>query len=282
MAAVFLSLSSGAILAVTLQAMLLGWSLVASFVRRKWTTLLIVAILAYVAVDLASTRTPLQVFMSKLTFSPHNAFYRKAANAAAWQNILNNPLFGLGLKSWQRPGWMVSGSLDNFWLVIGIRYGLPGLALLVAGYLHGIVRIGFAQVSDPGDILIRRAWMITFGGLMFTLTTVHVWAIAFSYVFFFFGAGLWLVTAPSLAAAEVPAAAPARGLRYSRFDRRTASGSGATEDMVASGSDSEPKAGPQPAMPPAEPGARSGASLNRSSRAPMRTRFSRSGQQKGV
>ena len=57
---------------------------------------------------------------------------------------------------------------------------------------------GFMRRDFSADLiltLLRRAWVFTFLGLSFTLTTVHVWTNVYSFVFFMFGAGIWLITA---------------------------------------------------------------------------------------
>jgi len=43
---------------------------------------------------------------------------------------------------------------------------------------------------------IRRAWGFSFVGLTFTLCTVHIWANIYSFVFFMFAAGVWMIKEP--------------------------------------------------------------------------------------
>lgn len=219
-AAVFLSLSSGAILAVVVQVMLVGWTVVTFWLKRRWMWFFILMGLGYVTIDLMSNRTPIEVIMSRATFSPHNAYYRANTNFYAWQNIMARPIFGTGLNPWQRPSWLIS-SIDNFWLATGVRYGIVALVLLICGYVYGVVKVGLAKLTDPDDLAIRQAWMITFGGLLLTLTTVHMWANLYSFVFCFFGSGMWLVTSPTrppaTPAEEPPEDNPRASLRYSRF-----------------------------------------------------------------
>jgi O-antigen ligase len=78
-----------------------------------------------------------------------------------------------------------------------VRYGIAGFVLLAAGYVWGLWRVMMraALEGDPVLARIRRAWVFTFLGLSFTLTTVHVWTSIYSFVFFLFGAGMWLMTA---------------------------------------------------------------------------------------
>jgi hypothetical protein len=86
--------------------------------------------------------------------------------------------------------------MDNFWLVMAVRYGIPGFLLIASGYLLALWQIGRRNLG--GDLMLenqRRAWMFTFVGLTFTLCTVHVWTNIYSFVFMAFGAGMWFITA---------------------------------------------------------------------------------------
>ena len=224
----FLALSSGALLAIILQIALILWAASFARLRGRWWLLVGFFALAYVVVDILSNRDPLQVFMSYATFSAHNAYWRSIIFEWGMKNVWAHPLYGLGLNDWVRPYFMYSGSMDNFWLVMAVRYGIPGFVLLVLGYVWGIFRVMRRDFEgDPVLARIRRAWVFTFLGLSFTLTTVHVWTNIYSFVFFLFGAGMWLVSAAQSApqnpaqntdqtAATLARAAPA----YSRFEPR--------------------------------------------------------------
>ena len=226
----FLALSSGALLAMLLQLGLIIWAWIFRRTERRWLILIGLAILAYVTVDLLSNRKPIHVFMTYATFSAHNAYWRSiifdwgVANVLgdAERGITGSPIFGIGLNDWIRPSYMRSGSMDNFWLVTAVRYGVPGLSFLALGYLIGLWRVMRRDFdADPVLWQFRRAWVFAFVGLSFTLCTVHVWHTVYSLVFFFFGAGMWMLTAKPAAQAqdaETPAAAPERPRpRYSRF-----------------------------------------------------------------
>jgi O-antigen ligase len=121
---------------------------------------------------------------------------------------------------------MKSGSMDNFWLVMGVRYGIPGFLLISAGYSWAIFLIMRRDFHGNATLTqFRRAWVFTFLGLSFTLSTVHIWTNIYSFVFFMFGAGMWLI----LQAAKDPDDDPAvkapvsdRRPRYSRFAHKHA------------------------------------------------------------
>lgn len=232
----FLALSSGAILAMVMQAILIGWFTIFRNYDKRWWLLFWLCVAAYIVIDLLSDRSPIRVFMSYATFSAHNAYWRGIIFEWGMMNIIGNaennipasPWTGIGMNDWIRPHFMHSGSMDNFWLVLGVRFGLPGFALLAGGYLIALVIIARRKFDGDVQLLnLRRAWMFTFVGLSFTLSTVHVWTTIYSFVFFIFGAGIWMVWAKpqtsQTAISDDGAADPApleTTSRYTRFSHR--------------------------------------------------------------
>jgi hypothetical protein len=220
-ASVFISLSSGALLAVILQVGLIAWALIFAKVTRKWLLLLGLFAVAYVVVDVLSNRTPMKVLMTYATFSSQTAYYRANINEWGWYNVRMNPVFGLGLRNWIRPAYMQKGSVDNFWLVMAMRYGIPGVTLLMIGYFAGLFKVGLRNLTfSPRVTRLRLAWMITMCGLSFTMTTVHVWTAMYSFVFFFYGSSMWMLYyTPADEGSDQPAASNTpvkRGLQYRR------------------------------------------------------------------
>lgn len=218
----FLALSSGALLAIFLQIGLFAWAFMFRRISWRWWLLVGLFALAYVVIDLLSNRSPIKVFMTYATFSAHTAYWRMIILEWGLKNVWANPLFGIGLNDWVRPYYMYSGSMDNFWLVMAVRYGIPGFLFLAVGYLMGLFRVMARDFStDPGLDNVRRAWVFTFVGLTFTLITVHVWGNLYSFVFFIFGTGMWMIHAvpggETLPAATVPEK-EARALRLRRQD----------------------------------------------------------------
>lgn len=206
-AGVFLSLSSGALLPVFLQIGLIIWAAIFNKLKSRWMLLLSLIVLCYITIDLLSNRTPIRVFMSYATFSPHNAYWRGLIFEFGIQNVWDNPIFGLGLNDWKRPGWMHASTVDNFWLLIAMQFGIPGFILLVIGYFEIILRIAFAKVdADPLTWRLRRAYMFSFIGMTFTLSTVHVWTNIYSWTFFMLGSGVWFIFAKPEAPSEAKAA----------------------------------------------------------------------------
>lgn len=192
----FLSLSSGGLLAIVLQIFLILWAVLFDKIRWRWWLLLGLGCFAYVVIDILSNRSPVVAVLSRLAFSTHNLYWRTIIFEWGMKNVWDNPIFGIGLNNWERPWYMYSGSMDNFWLVMGVRYGIPGFVLLALGYVLGVFRVMRRNFDgDPVLLNFRRAWVFTFMGLSFTLSTVHVWTSIYSFVFFMFGAGMWFIMA---------------------------------------------------------------------------------------
>jgi len=188
-----MALSSAPLLSILLQIGLITWAYIFRNNPHRWWLLLGLFALMYVTIDLLSNRTPARVLMSYAVFSPQTAYYRAVINEWGFYNVRQNPIFGLGLRDWVRPGYMQRGSVDNFWLLTAMRYGVPGFLILAAGYADAVFRVGLAKTERGTQAdNIRQAWTITMAGLSFVLYTVHVWTSIYSFIFFLVGAGLWL------------------------------------------------------------------------------------------
>lgn len=191
----FLALSSGALIAMILQFYLILWASLLDKIKWRWWLLLGLAIFSYIVIDILSNRTPVQVFFTYATFSAHNAYWRGIIFEWGMKNVWSNPIFGIGMNDWIRPWYMFSGSMDNFWLVMAVRYGILGFLLIAAGFALGVFQVMRRNFdTDPMLLNFRRAWVFTFFGLSFVLSTVHVWTNIYSFVFFLFGAGIWFIT----------------------------------------------------------------------------------------
>ena len=139
-----------------------------------------------------------------------------------------NPIFGIGLNDWERPYWL-TGSVDNFWLLTGMRYGVLGVGLLIAGLISGSIAILRSQTLSEQARGYRVVYLVMLVSLYFTLTTVHVWAGMSSFVMLVIGAGMWLADpqaqrpSPDEDVRQPPSPgsdAQIKASRYSRFPPR--------------------------------------------------------------
>ena len=205
--ATFMSASGGPYVVLMMQGFVAAWQRVLGRVHGRWAALFALFAATYVAIDLFSTRTPFHVFVNYFTFSKQSAYNRILIFEYGTAEVARHPLFGIGLGDWERPAWM-SDSMDNFWLVVAVRYGLPALAFLVA-LLLGLVWTAGRRKDLPEDWRrARHAWAFTLFGISVAAATVHLWNALFVLFVFLIGAGAWLADAKPGRAAVPERAAP--------------------------------------------------------------------------
>jgi hypothetical protein len=190
--AVFSSLSAGALLSLVIQAMLIVWDKITASMARRWATLATLAIIAYFVVDLFSNRSPFLVFISYLTFNADNSYIRVHIWNYGMQSVMQHPIIGIGFNEWERPEWL-GGSMDNFWLVQAVRYGIPGFLLIAAGVLSVCFGLGRLRNLSFQVAQCRKALIITLCGLAFASCTVHLWNAPYVLFTFLLGSGMWML-----------------------------------------------------------------------------------------
>ena len=189
-----LSLSSGPIVAVLMQLALLVWNGLLRGVAARWLILWVLAILAYAILELASDQTMPQI-LTRFAFDPWTAFYRLLIFDYGWQSVMSHPVFGTGFDDWLHPAWMTS-SIDMFWLVPAIRYGLPAGVLCLAAFLAAYVGVGLKGGLDTATQNCRVAYVITLTGFFTVGWAVHFWNATYVLFVFMLGSGIWILDAP--------------------------------------------------------------------------------------
>lgn len=188
-----LSLSSGPLLGLNLQLGFMLWNRALRLVKRRWWILAGMVVVMYIAVDLMSTKSPFHVFVNNLTFSRTSSYNRILIWQFGTQNIWNNPIFGLGLNDWVRPRWM-HGSMDNFWLVQAVRYGLPGSLLVASAVATVLRRLATAECVDERLRTIRTGLMFSLTATCVAISSVHLWNQTYVWFTFLLGSSAWLGT----------------------------------------------------------------------------------------
>ena len=166
-----MAVSTAPLLSIVLQFGLIAWD---KITKGKWLLLTGLAAAAYVVIDLLSNRSPFHVLVTYGTLKQGSAYNRILIWEYGTQNVAKHPFFGLGLADWERPFWMVA-SVDNFWLLTAMRYGLPGFGLMAVGLATMIWAITWRKDLRADDATCRIAYMVALTGLFLVLGTVHVW-----------------------------------------------------------------------------------------------------------
>lgn len=187
-AGVFTSLSSAPFLSLMAQWSLLIWRKFFQSYEQSFKRLLIFMAVGYVLLDIVIKRPVLHLVIEIIAFNPQTAWYRLAIWEYGSENVEANPWFGIGFSDWVRPGWMVSDSVDNFWLLTAMRYGLPALIFLLLPILLTLYRIMNSKVL----YYQKAGWIVSMIGILIVGATVHFWMGVFSLFIIMIGIGVGL------------------------------------------------------------------------------------------
>jgi hypothetical protein len=185
----FMSLSAGPLLSAMLQCGMIFWE---KITKANWKLLGILALMGYTTISLLSNRSPASLLASYATFDAGTAYLRILIWRIGIQNVIDFPLFGIGMNEWRRTGWTWTGSVDNFWLVTAMRHGVPAFLFLVAAIVINLRRIFTNKELPESAVQCRSAYLVMSMGLFFTLSTVHVWGGPSVLVMALLGAGTWM------------------------------------------------------------------------------------------
>lgn len=207
---VFCSLSTGPLLSVNVQFFLMLYGRIFRFVKNRWKILLIAVVVAYFVLDTMTTRSPFHTFVRYATFSSQSSYNRILIWQYGSASVWNHPWFGIGLGEWERPRYM-SGSMDNFWLVQAVRYGLPAFLCYAGAFLVVIVRLARADLPDEKLDLVRRGMIFCFIGTIIATVSVHLWNATYIWLNFLLGSSVWLMATPQSDQASLAAAGQRAG-----------------------------------------------------------------------
>lgn len=189
----FLSLSSGALVCVAFQIALSVYDRALASMTKRWTILIGGCLVLYFLLEIASNRSVAQILIPYIALNEGTAWTRLLVNASVMEQIAQKPWFGFGLNGdWIRPHWVVTRSIDNFWLAVAFRHGVPTIALLGLAALALLVGLMRAKTASERDNRCRIGLAITISALCLAITTVHLWNSTYCMFIFLFGAGVWL------------------------------------------------------------------------------------------
>ena len=188
-AGVFFSLSSAAWILLALQAILIAAERATRDVARRGAIALGLLLIGAAAIE-AAVQGGVAGFVTRyLALNSDTAYYRQLIWSHVTDDILSNPLSGTG-GPWTRLSWMVE-SIDQTYFAKAIRYGIPTIALLVAGTLA--TGLALARVPAPGGDgtfrALRIGWFLCILAIGAAGLTVDYFGRALPFVMFIIGLG---------------------------------------------------------------------------------------------
>lgn len=210
-----MSLSSAPILTTMVQLLLIGAEAATRRIRNRFRkiALLVGAFLTFV--HFGSDRG-LFVLVVLATLDPSTAYYRRQIWDEGVDDVMRSPIFGIRPEEWTRPFWMVSDSIDNYWLFQAMQGGVPSVVFLICAMLL-ITRRLFRDpdAAVPKDLAAaRRGWAFMMLALALGGATVHFFDKMQAYFAFSIAVGGALCR--MLDDADTSRAVPSQGRRHPR------------------------------------------------------------------
>lgn len=149
------TLSSAPLLSVAFQGMTAVLTRFWHGGKRFWIGFGFLALSAMILINALSNRGFFAILISYLTFNPVTGYYRLLQWEHSMDDIIDNPLFGIGLNDWTRPDWM-NNSIDSFWLLMTMQHGIIASFLLLFMCLY----IVFHMLNRLHKHKIESRWMV--------------------------------------------------------------------------------------------------------------------------
>ena len=105
-ATAILSLSSGPIIAIVAQGLLLSWNSLLRAIKIRWKILIGLLVLIVLSIEIVANRSFPAIVSGYLAFDDQSYWFRMLIWHYGSASVLNHPLFGVGLNEWERPEWM--------------------------------------------------------------------------------------------------------------------------------------------------------------------------------
>ncbi len=196
-ATAFLSLSSGPFTAMAAQTALLGWNWALGSIKARWKILWAMALGMYASISALSNQSVYAFYLTHAPlFDTFSAYYRLLIWQYGSATVLNHPVFGIGLNEYERPAWMTA-SVDMFWLIHGIMFGLPGIILMGLAFAGSVAAVGLKRGLDDRTYAYRAGYLISMASFFIAGWAVHFWGATYVLFLFLLGSGMWIADAPA-------------------------------------------------------------------------------------
>lgn len=188
------TLSSGPLAAITAQVFFILWDRILSSVKSRWKLLIILSVIAYIAVDIYSNRSPFEVFIAYFAMNAATAYGRILVWIWGTKSIWENPIFGIGLSGeWERPWWMNSSSVDMFWIVPGMAHGIPAWVFWFLLFFSVFIPVALLKIKSDRVHNYRMGFICSMLGFFAVGWTVHFWDSVYALLLFMIASGIWIL-----------------------------------------------------------------------------------------
>lgn len=187
------SISSVAILAMVSSSGLLIYNwLTEKIANLSWRLFLLGGAVLVFVLELATKSGSFSILVRYASLNSTSAYNRILIWNFGSRSVKNNLLFGVGYNDWERPIWMRE-SIDNYWLLTAIQFGLlPALLLLIVSVM-AVARLGRnASRSTRLDRALLIGTAIAFAIFALGIVSVAIWQSALVWFYMLLGISISL------------------------------------------------------------------------------------------
>ncbi len=185
------TLSSAPLLAVVFQGITAVLSKFWHGGKRFWFASGFLLMSGFILVSALSNRGVFAIMVSHLTLNPVTGYYRMLQWKYTQDDILDHPLFGIGLHDWTRPDWM-NNSIDSFWLLVTLQHGLIAGFILLFVCLYAVFHVlNNLHKHHSATRWMVESWILAFMSLILIGFTVDYFGKLQPMFFFILGSIAW-------------------------------------------------------------------------------------------
>lgn len=214
----FLSASSAPLLIFMLQLWLILLEKVSRPLRRR---VLVIGSIAGIlgAIMQFGTGRGIVGMIAMITLNSGTTYVRRTQWQHGIDDVMRYPFFGFNETLWTRPSWL-AGSVDNYWLLMMMRAGIPSIVLLALAIFFIWRALAKRTETDETFRGLRIGWgLMMIAMVLGGATVAYFGKLQPLFAFYIgFGAALASCIVPSSETQAEPEAK--RGISYTRFARK--------------------------------------------------------------
>lgn len=164
--------------------------------RTGWPVVVFTLVVMMVLVEALTESGIIRFIIRYGSLNPQTGYFRLAIWEYGSASVAKSPWFGIGFESYERPSWMKTASVDNYWLLHAMRYGIPGFALMFVGVIFAITRLSLAkrdgQLGAVHGHVLEVGLCISLSVTYFSLASVAPWGADLAWIIILTGAAVGL------------------------------------------------------------------------------------------
>lgn len=182
----FFTLSSAALANLALQAGFFVYRRIVRLAgyRTEWRPLALLTVVGLALLQLVSKGGAILAIIRYGALDAHTGYFRLVIWEYGTASVARRPLFGFGYTGYDKPTWIFHDSVDNHWLFLAIRYGIPCFVIYFSLALFVIYRLASISMRLPDKasgpfsaLMITLSCATALGITVAFVAEFHIWYI---------------------------------------------------------------------------------------------------------